>query len=73
MPESPTGEAEELKARRKHAAEVLAPGRENGIGAPAAKGDDMVETVMEARTTTCVEAEEPPATAPIEQGASVAT
>ena len=44
----------ERRGRRKRAAEAVAPGAENGIGAPAAQGDVMVAEVRAARPKTPV-------------------
>jgi hypothetical protein len=51
-PASDATSVAEARARRKRAAEALAPGPENGIGAAEARGDVMVEKVLKARPKT---------------------
>ena len=52
-PVSDRGAVAEAQAQRKRAAEAVAPGAANGIGAPEAKADGMVDVVMKEKSKPC--------------------
>jgi hypothetical protein len=62
----------ETRAERKREADAVAPGPGNGIGAPDACEDSMIQKVRAARPDKCPEAGVTPAEAPVEAAGSFA-